>query len=148
MEDFNLKELQPYIFLLIGFASVLLAIFKKSDKATLKETGQKVQGIIYALGQSPDTTSSFTQNSNIKDIVTIRFVTLDKQWITGDLKQEFAVFFTKQYKEGDAVEVYYDPKQPSNFFVDTKQSEKTSRILFAGVGIILSAVGLYQLQVQ
>jgi hypothetical protein len=148
MEDFNLKELQPYIFLLIGLASVLLAIFKKSDKATLKETGQKAQGIIYALGQRNNNTSSFMQNSNIKDKVTIRFLTLDKQWITGDLKQEFAVFFTKQYREGDAVEVYYDPKQPSNFFVDTKQSEKTSRILFAGVGIILSAVGLYQLQVQ
>ena len=45
MEDFTLKELQPYIFLLIGLGSVLLAIFKKSDKANLKETGQKAEGV-------------------------------------------------------------------------------------------------------
>src|SRR5829696_6554147 len=102
MEDFNLKELQPYIFLLIGLGSVLLAIFKKSDKANLKETGQKTKGVIYALGQNANNTSLFTQNSTIKDKVTIRFLTLDKQWITGDLKQGFAAFFTKQYTEGDA----------------------------------------------
>ncbi|HZF64052.1 MAG TPA: DUF3592 domain-containing protein, partial [Chitinophagaceae bacterium] len=81
----------------------------------------------------------------IIDKVTIRFLTLDKQWITGDLKQEFAAFFTNQYKAGDAVEVYYDPKQPSHFFVDTKQSRRTARIIFACVGIVLFAAGLYQL---
>jgi hypothetical protein len=145
MEDFNLKELQPYIFLIIGLGSLLLALFKKSDKANLKGTGQKAEGIIYALGQSSNSTRSFTRNSNIKDKVTIRFLTSDRQWITGDLKQEFAAFFTNQYKEGDAVEVYYDPKQPSHFFVETKQSERTARIIFAYVGIVLFATGLYQL---
>jgi hypothetical protein len=145
MEDFNIKELQPYIFIIIGLGCVLLAIFKKSDKANLKQTGQKAEGIIYALGQNDNSTSTFTKNSNIKDKVTIRFLTLDKQWITGDLKQEFAAFFSNQYKEGDAVEVYYDSKQPSHFFVDTKQSERTSRIIFAGVGIVFSSIGFYQL---
>ncbi|HEY0752010.1 MAG TPA: DUF3592 domain-containing protein [Chitinophagaceae bacterium] len=145
MEDFNIKELQPYIFILIGLGSTLLAIFKKSTTGNLKSTGQKTEGIVYALGQNLDTNTSYTQNFNIKNKVTVRFLTMDKQWITGDLKQEFAAFFTKQYKEGERVEVYYDPEKPTNFFVDTKQSEKAARIIVATVGIVLVSAGLYQL---
>ena len=140
-----MRELQPYIFLLIGLVSILLALFRKSDKATLKITGEKAEGIIYALGQNSDSYSSINRNSNVNDKVTIRFLTKDQQWITGDLKQDFAAFFTNQYKEGQAVEVYYDPKQPSNFFVDTKQSELKSRIIFAAIGFILMTVGIFQL---
>ena len=145
MDDFSFKELQPYFFILIGLVSVLFAIFKKSDKSNLKNTGQKAEGIIYALEQNSNSYNSYTQNYNIKDKVTIRFLTLDKQWITGDLKQDFALFFTRQYKEGDTVDVFYDPKEPSNFFVETRQSEKTSRIILVAIGIVLGSVGLYQL---
>jgi hypothetical protein len=145
MEDFNLIELQPYLFLLIGLGGVLLAIFKKSGKANLKDTGEKAEGIIYALGQDSNDHSSFAQNSNIKDKVTIRFLTADKRWVTGDLKQEFAAFFTRQYKEAETVNVYYDPKEPSNFFVDSKQSEKPARIIFAAIGVVLVSLGLYEL---
>jgi hypothetical protein len=147
MQDFDLKEWQPYIFILLGLGSILLSIFKKSDKTALKVTGHKAEGIIFALGYSSDNYSSSTQSSNVKDKVTIRFVTKDNQWITGDLKQDFAVFFSKQYKEGDAVDIYYDPLQPSNFFVDTKQSDAIARKFFTVIGFILCAVGIYQLLV-
>ena len=139
MEELNLRELQPYIFLLFGLASILFAVFSKSEKAKLKENGVKAEGIIYALGQS------FAGSTNVKNKVTIRFVTSDSQWITGDLDQDFATFFTGQYKEGDAIEVFYDAKDPSTFFVDTKQSEKISRMVFCIIGIALSGYGLYQL---
>lgn len=145
MEDFNLKEFQPYIFILIGLGSMLIVLFKKSDKSTLKVNGEKAEGITYALGQKSNSYSSGNRSSNVKDKVTIRFLTKDQQWITGDLEQDFAAFFTNQYKEGQAVDVYYDPKQPSNFFVDTKQSEAKSRILFTVIGFMLMAVGVYQL---
>jgi hypothetical protein len=148
MDDFTFKEIQPFIFLLIGLGSVLFAIFKKSNKANLKNTGQKAEGIIYALDQSSNSYNSNSQNLSIKDKVTVRFLTMDKQWITGDLEQEFAAFFTRQYKEGDTVDLYYDPEEPSNFFVDTRQSEKTSRIIFVAIGIVLGSVGLYQLLSQ
>ena len=79
------------------------------------------------------------------DKVTVRFVTKNKEWITGNLKQEFAIFFTGQYKIGESVEVYYDPKNPSDFFVDTKQSGKTGRLLLAAIGVIFFLIGVYQL---
>jgi hypothetical protein len=53
--------------------------------------------------------------------------------------------FTGQYKEGESVEVHYDPKNPSDFFVYTKQSETLSRVIFALVGLGFSIIGLYQL---
>jgi len=41
-----------------------------------------------------------------------------------DLRQDFAIYFTNQYKVGDKVSVYYDIKNPENFLVDTKQSSE------------------------
>lgn len=144
MEDFDLKVFQPYLFLLIGLGSVLLALFKKSSKAILKATGHKAEGIIYALDRCPNQ-SSDTETSNIKDKVTVRFLTKDQKWITADIRQDFAAFYSKQYQLGETVEVYYDPKDPTSFIVDTKQSEVMARGGFVLIGAIFCVVGLYQL---
>lgn len=100
---------------------------------------------MFALEGKSNNTSSIGDNLNIKDKVIVRFVTQNKEWITGDINQEFAAFFTGQYKEGQSVDVYYDPEKPSDFFVDTKQSETVSRVIFAAVGLSFSIIGLYQL---
>lgn len=140
MSDFDFSKLQPLIFTLLGVIVLLIAIFKRT-KSNLKTIGLRTEGIVYTLGCSNNSDDS----SNIKDKITVRFVTNKKEWITGNIKQDFAVYFTKQYKEGETVDVYYDPANPSNFYVDTKQSEITGRILFAIIGLIFCAIGLYQL---
>ena len=145
MEDFNWKEFQPYILLLIGLISLSIASFKKSLKANLKKTGQKAEGIIFAQEHATNDQSSFTEYSNIKDKISVRFLTLDNQWITGVINQEFASFTTNQYKDGEVVDVYYDQSNPKRFYVDTKQSEEKARLIFAAVGIIFSGIGLYQI---
>ncbi len=77
--------------------------------------------------------------------VTVRFVTKEQEWITGEMKQEFAIFFTGQYKAGETVDVYYDPAKPSNFFIETGQSENKARLFIAAIGMIFCLIGLYQL---
>lgn len=56
-------------------------------------------------------------------------------------KQGFEIL----YKQGQALDVYYDPENPVDFFVDTKQSEKVSKALLAIVGVAFCAVGFLQL---
>jgi hypothetical protein len=143
MLDINLTELQPYAFVLLGIILLLVAIFKKSGKANLKSSGLKTEGIIHGLGYSNAPNSDTTPN--IKDKVTVRFTTNKKEWITVDIDQKFAVYFSNQYKEGQKVDVYYDPENPSDFFVDTKQSETIGRQLFAVVGLAFCVVGAFQL---
>ena len=145
MQDFDFNALQPYIFTLVGIVLVLIAVLKKASSSDLKQSGLKTEGIVYALEHQANNNRSIHNSLNIKDKVIVRFVTANKEWITGHIKQEFALFFTGQYKEGQSVDVYYDPKNPANFFVDTKQSESASRILFTVVGLVFCLVGLYQL---
>jgi hypothetical protein len=139
MPELDFKEFQPYLFIIGGLSLIVIALLKKASKSHLKQSGLKAEGIVFALEGNGD---------NVKDKVTVRFVTEDKEWITGDINQEFASFFTGQYKKGQSVDVYYDPKNPSHFFVDTKQSETISRVVFAVVGLGFSLIGLYQLLIR
>ena len=145
MPELDFKEYQPYVFFITGLLFVVIAIFKKASKSYLKQSGLQAEGIVFALAGKPNNTSSIGENLNLKDKITVRFVTQDQEWITGNINQDFAAFFTGQYKEGQSVNVYYDPKDPTHFFVDTKQSEQLSKVIFAAVGCGFSIIGLYQL---
>lgn len=141
MLELYLNELLPFLPLAAGAVCILAAVFKKSPTAYLKQAGQRTEGIIYAVG----TTAPGTDTSYVMDKITVRFVTREGKWITGDIKQEFASLYTNQYKLGEKVEVYYDPQHPSSFFVKTKQSEERWRMLFLLIGLGLCAVGLIML---
>src|SRR5690242_19495953 len=101
MADFNLNEIKPYIFILIGLTLLLIRIFKKTSNASLKKSGLKTEGIIYAKGRASKPNSD--DSLNIEGKITVRFITNNNEWITADTKQELASFFTGQYKEGEAV---------------------------------------------
>jgi hypothetical protein len=148
MNDLNLKQYEPYLFLAFGLLLILSAVFKKGKSTELKNTGEKVEGIIHELGQAPNYNSSIDSFSDVKDNVTVRFVTKEQEWITADVKQPFALFFTGQYKPGDKVDVFYDLKNPSNFYIDTKQSETLGRIVVAAAGIVFTSIGAYMLYTQ
>jgi Protein of unknown function (DUF3592) len=133
-----LESLIPYIAIAIGIVAILYAVLKSSDQnAILRQTGQKVEGIIFNRDYS-------TYDSNTKDKVTVRFVTDKLEWITADINQDFSFFYTGQYKPGDKLIVYYDKEDPNKFYVDTKQSEVIGRLIGIIVGFIFIAFGVYQ----
>ena len=142
MENINFQDLQPFIFIIAGLILIFLSVFKKSNNESLKTTGEKAEGIIFKLDRNPTGSGEY---SNVQDQVTIRFVTKDQRWITEPINQYFAVFYTKQYKEGQKVNVYYDPQDPLRFYIDSKQSVMIGRLVFASVGIVFSAIGFYQM---
>jgi len=144
MEKFNIHDLRPFAFLLTGSIFILLAIFRRSKQAVLKTKGKKAEGIIFPLERNRSSNSD-DFSPRVKEKVTIRFVTESQEWITAEIKQDFGIFYTKKYKEGDTVQVYYDPENPSSFFVDTNQLETSSRLLLAIAGLVCFALGIYQL---
>ena len=109
-----------------------------SKRSKLKQTGIPVDGIIV----ERDIGNSYYL---VKDKITIRFVTLNQEWITALIDQDFQVSYTGQYKEGETVKVYYDKDNPSNFYVDTKQSELKGKLIAAVVGLAFVLCGLYEL---
>lgn len=144
MESLNLGQYQPYVFLFIGIVAMILALFYKSKFEKLEKTGERCEGIIfkmdYANSFDSDTTSSDTKNK-----ITVRFVTNKKEWITEDLDTDLTISFTGQYKEGEKVAVIYNPENPSEFTIETKQSQTIGKLALFFVGLVFVGVGIYEL---
>ena len=139
-------EYQPYIFVLLGLIALIFSVFWTTTNSKLKQTGISVDGIVFKQGFDDRFNQSFDNSSSYaKDKITIRFVTQTGEWITGVLRQDFGLFYTGQYKDGDTVKVYYEKSNPSDFYVDTKQSEFAGRLIVALVGLVFLIIGLYKL---
>lgn len=148
MEENIFSEYYPYVFLVAGIIFIAFSIFWESKNSNLKQTGICVEGIIFdqdieqSFKWGLDTSNNYT---SVKDKITIRFLTKKQEWITGTIAQGFRLFYNGQYKDGEKINVYYDLHNPSNFYVDTKQSETTGRLISGLVGLLFFIIGLYQL---
>ena len=135
---------QTIIFCLFGVALIIISIFTSSANKKFKESGITVDGIIFSLGENSNRMSSGNYSTNVKDKITVRFLTVDNVWITEQFKTNFLIAYTGQYKEGESVKIIYDPQNPSNFMIVSKQSEKIGRLLFAVIGLLFLAVGIFK----
>ena len=133
-------EYVSYILIVVGLIVLGISMFYESSKSKLKRTGILVDGIIFE-----QTRESTFENSNVKDKISIRFLTQEKEWITALIQQDFQLFYTGQYKDRETVKVYYDRENPYNFYVDTKQFELLARVLVGTIGLCILLVGLYKL---
>lgn len=144
METLNIGHYQPYLLLLIGFIAKIISLFYKAKTESLEKTGERCEGIIFKLDYSnafdPDMISSNTKNK-----ITVRFVTNKKEWITADLNTDFMISYTGQYKEGEKVAVIYNPENPSEFTIETKQSQTIGKLVLFFVGLIFVGTGVYEL---
>ena len=142
----HMAEFLPYIFIALGLLGLCLSLFGKSSQSNLKGSGILVEGIVFSQDLKENSNRSFDNFSrHVKDKITIRFVTKEGEWITEDIKQDFGVFYSGQYKNGDKVELYYNKDNPKDFYVDSKQSQIIGKLVFALVGLVLLLTGLYQL---
>ena len=142
-------DYQPYFFIAIGLITFACSIFWRSTKSNLKQSGILVDGIVFEQDFDNNRNHTFDNSDTlIKDKITIRFVTQTGEWITGIIKQDFGIFFTGQYKNGDTIKVYYNKDNPSDFYVDTKQSELIGRLVIGLAGLGFLTIGLYKFFVQ
>lgn len=144
MDSINIQTTLPYLFSIIGGILIIYPIIKSHPRRELYTKGIKAEGIIFDLGiqeQSKDITTII----NLQNKVTVRFLTEKKEWITADIKNDFAVFYTSQYKIGEKISVRYNPENPSDFVVETKQIIANAKLLFIGIGLIFLLFGLVQI---
>jgi len=129
---------------LMGLLAIFISLVKTTASEKLKATGVKTEGIIFELDSS-----RLTYNENgVKDKITVRFTTTDKQWITETLKADFSIAYTGQYKVGEKVTVIYEEDNPSNFILETKQSFFIARLLSFFVGLVLLMISIYLLALK
>jgi hypothetical protein len=144
MDFISSIPVQAGLFIISGLAIIAISLLTTSDFKRLDRYGIKTEGIIFKLEQELYSGASADYSGNLKDKVTVRFLTKEKVWITGKAKSQFLLSYTGQYMEGDKVMVKYDPEQPAVFMIETRQSETIGRIVVAITGLVLIIVGIYQ----
>jgi uncharacterized protein DUF3592 len=143
MNSLSFTPSLPYIFIIVGFIFIVIALFSKSGVKRLTHTGEHCEGIIFKLGYKEDNT--FNRSDSItKDKITVRFETKRKEWITEDLDTNFMITWTGQFKEGQKVQVLYDPNNPSDFTILNNQSPRLVKLIFILAGSICLAIGAYK----
>lgn len=120
-----------YIEIVVGLIGVALIVAGNGISAKRKKiiaVGIKVEGVVFALEEE---TSSISNNRRILYSPIIRFVTADKEWVTE--KYMFSVsskhtVINPSYKEGDKVNVIYDPKNIKDFVIDDFNAKATGPV--------------------
>ncbi len=133
---------QAIIFCFFGIVLIAISIFASLSNKKLKNSGITVDGTIFSLERDNDHIDSDSYLSNVKGKITVSFLTTDKVWITDKPQTNFLISYTGQYKKGEPIKVTYDPENPSNFIVATKQSEKIGRVVVALGGIVFLIAGI------
>src|ERR1700733_12908588 len=129
MGSLNLEHFHPYLLIIIGIISIIASLLRKSKPDNLEKIGERCEGIIFKLGYK-NTSGSPLNDSMVKNKITVRFVTGKLQWITEDLNTDYLIAYTGQYKEGDKVVVIYNPDKPTEFTIETKQSQTFGSLVF------------------
>jgi len=143
MEALNFTQFLPYILILAGLLIICIAVFSKSSAKRLAITGEYCEGIIFKLGYKEG--NDFNRSDSItKDKITVRFVTKKQEWITEDLHTDFMITWPGQFKEGQKVQVIYDPDNPSDFTISNNQYPKMAKGAFILAGLICVAIGVYK----
>ena len=118
------------LILLAGGAFLTIwGIGRINERRKLLKNGVKVEGIVFELDRSMDNKGS------VMYYPIIRFVTLEKEWVTKRLEIGTR---PSAYREGEKVKVIYDPEDIEHFILDNL-SEKLIGLILVLVGILLVA---------
>ena len=142
------QSIVPYIFILLGIALILFPFVVKPAIERLAKSGERCEGVVFQLDYKSKVIDMMHEDTITKDKITIRFVTQKQEWITADLDTSFMLLYPGRFKEGDTVPVIYDPNNPSDFTIETKQSPGMMKILLALAGAAFLLVGVYKLLLQ
>jgi hypothetical protein len=115
----------------IGVVLIWLSIKIQAKYKQLLNSGERSEGIVFDLERSKNSDS-------IAQYPIIRFLTKKEVWITK--RVDLGISFST-YKQGDKVNVIYNPEKPEEFMVESKWQMIASQVLLA-FGIISLIVGI------
>jgi hypothetical protein len=138
LSDANYIEIVAGIF---GIAFLIVGSAFSAKRKKLITSGIRVQGIVYAMEQET------SGNHGVHKILyspIIRFVTVEKEWVTE--KYLFGVssnhtLINPSYKEGNEVTVIYEPDNVRNFIIDDFNAKMISSLfIIIGTLAIISSI--------
>lgn len=131
--DATIDEL---ILLAGGTFLIVWGIGKINERRKLLKSGIKVEGVVFKLEER----LSSGKDRMLLYYPVIRYVTLDKNWITEeyDMGSNPAA-----YKEGDVVKIIYDPADYKHFIIDNFFSKALGLVLVVVGAAILIGVLIY-----
>jgi hypothetical protein len=126
----------PTIILCLGgVISIAYAIIEPSMASEPDQKGITADAMVILLeGAEPSVMNSSE--------ITVRFLTKEKKWITGKPKTSLTDTLTRQYEEGQTLQIVYDPNDPSHFTIKTNRPAPLGRILMIAAGLILFFAGI------
>jgi hypothetical protein len=83
--------------------------------------------------------------ASVRDKITVRFLTKKQEWITADIPVDGSVFYTGQYKAGDKIKLLYNPGNPRDFVVLTKQLPGLALLIVIVAGFLFLGIGVYMI---
>ncbi len=123
--------------LIIGILAIYYVWERLKKDKQITQKGEKTEGTIFDFTEEPQRSSD---NYVPLNYPIIRFVTKEGEWIT----EKYHVSHTRM-KQGDKVQVIYDPANPREFYVHLKHTDTIMyalAIVVGGAGILF---GLYNL---
>jgi hypothetical protein len=123
--------MEAIIALIVGVVLISLSVYSIQANKLLNKNGIKTEGIVFDIVDSQ--TSSLRYKTPI-----VRFLDLNKQWITDEAKVGIANF---QYKPGDKVVVIYEKDNPKNFIIQDRKNNNILLLLLTS-GIVISIIAL------
>jgi len=116
----------PMVF---GVLFIVGGITHMSKKKYLLQNGKVTKGIVFKMQR---------KENGYNPVV--RFLTEDNEWITHEIKSGFGLNF---YKEGNQIDIIYDPNDLTNIELHQPGHIKISAVLPLIIGIIFFLVGFY-----
>ncbi|AFD07069.1 DUF3592 domain-containing protein [Solitalea canadensis] len=134
-----MTELYPYVSFFIGTTLLLYTLFYQFKSDELIKTGISVEGIIFTVEEI----NSFNTHKTYYQDITVRFLTIDNEWITAKYNPDLQLSYSGQYFIGEKISIKYNQENPQEFIILSKQSNKLSKIGLATIGVILMSYGIY-----
>ncbi len=135
----NNDIMQIIAFLVIGLGLIIVYYFQSTRIKKIVENGVQAEGIIFDFKQDQFNNSDIDFRDNSK-YPTIRFVTNEKKWVTGQPLFNISSIFSK---EGQKLTVVYNSENPTEFIIKTKINWSILLGFFLIIGIGLIAYGFF-----
>lgn len=116
------------VLVLSPLVGLVIMYKQRQEMQPFLKSGKKAEGVVFERKES----GRFSDHQGYEPV--IRFVTEDKTWITGTALFTITSSFIKQ---GQKINVLYDPKDPQRFMVDIPWIPWVMKAIFAGLLLVL-----------
>lgn len=149
--DFVQEHAYGLLFVAAGLLLLIYSVLKMWSLISFNQNGIKTDGVIFRIEErgrvffGSHSINDPDYRIHHKQLITVRFLTTEKEWITAEYNPDLNLSYSSQYEEGDRIKVRYNPKDPTDFILLTKQPEWLLISLSFLVALAIVAYGAWEM---